>query len=447
MFSYSKGLVSLFIAAMLSPAASADLTLDKALNLANANDPWLQNSELLEKAIQQNTLAIDRMPDPVMSMTMSNLPVDGFDLNQEAMTQLKVGVAQKFPRGETIQAKQRHLQLSASEQPHKRAQRKAQNRQQISQLWLDSQGKAKKIAILNQYKQLFSQLSAIVETSYAVAQSHTRQQDVLRSQLEVARIEDKIEAFEIQSQASFHQILAWFPQEQQLQYLDNKYWQSLIEGEYPPLPAIPSVSSGAPLIDTLSQHPEIKGMESKIQAGFSLVDVAQQQFEPQWGINASYGLRDNQPNGQSRADLFSIGISVDLPLFSKKQNKAAVKSARLTAQAKETERRLLLQRMLSEVNRLSRQFSSQKDRLQDYQAIILTPMQQQSEASLTAYTNGEGDFSEVMRSRLAELSAELEHIDLHIALLSTQAKLNYYLNPFAVTSLTARTMAQQGGLQ
>ena len=53
-------------------------------------------------------------------------------------------------------------------------------------------------------------------------------------------------------------------------------------------------------------------------------------------------------------------------------------------------------------------------------------MHEQAEASLTAYTNDDGDFAEVIRSRIAELNAQLDDLSIRIDKQKTIAQMNYY---------------------
>ena len=43
-----------------------------------------------------------------------------------------------------------------------------------------------------------------------------------------------------------------------------------------------------------------------------------------------------------------------------------------------------------------------------------------------AYTNDDGDFSEVVRARIAELNARVEALDIEIDRLQTISQLNYF---------------------
>ena len=57
---------------------------------------------------------------------------------------------------------------------------------------------------------------------------------------------------------------------------------------------------------------------------------------------------------------------------------------------------------------------------------LLPQMAEQAEASLTAYTNDDGDFAEVVRARIAELNAQIDALNIDVDRQKTIAQLNYY---------------------
>ncbi|MGB3724739.1 MAG: hypothetical protein WA981_03155 [Glaciecola sp.] len=99
---------SLFIAGMFlvdSAAASAvtkplalhnPLSLRATIEYAQTHDDWLVKSQLLESRLQQLSLGAATLRDPTVNIGLLNLPTNGFALNQEPMTQLKIGVSQMF---------------------------------------------------------------------------------------------------------------------------------------------------------------------------------------------------------------------------------------------------------------------------------------------------------------------------------------------------------------
>ncbi|WP_241566365.1 TolC family protein [Pseudoalteromonas sp. R3] len=172
--------------------ASAELPLQKAIEQATAQDPLLQKRHHQQQAAYAQGLAAGTLPDPKVSLSMMNLPVDGWQLDREAMTQLKVGVSQQFGRGDELALKREQLHIASEEYPLLRADRVAQVRAQVSQLWLDTYLAERTIALIEQDKALFEQLVDVSKASYANVVGRTRQQDVIRAQLELVQLDDRL---------------------------------------------------------------------------------------------------------------------------------------------------------------------------------------------------------------------------------------------------------------
>lgn len=127
-------LVSVSLASLA--VADEGLPLKEAIKNAQGGDPWLDASRDRERAYQAESISAGTLPDPRVSVTARNLPVDTFDFNQEAMTQFSVGVTQMFPRGDTLELKRHGKKLQADEQAIQRSERRARVRLIISRLWL-----------------------------------------------------------------------------------------------------------------------------------------------------------------------------------------------------------------------------------------------------------------------------------------------------------------------
>ena len=92
---------------------NAPLSFEKAVRTAQQNDPWLMGSLHKQRAIESMSTAVNTLPDPKMSITLANLPTNGFDFSQEAMTQAKVGISQMFPRGDTLGVRSQQLKIQS----------------------------------------------------------------------------------------------------------------------------------------------------------------------------------------------------------------------------------------------------------------------------------------------------------------------------------------------
>jgi len=120
-----------------------------------------------------------------------------------------------------------------------------------------------------------------------------------------------------------------------------------------------------------------------------------------------------------------MGVSFDLPLFTKNKQDQQVKATISQTEAVKTEKLILLRKFIGT-------FSSAKGRLQQlikrknlYHNKLLPQFHQQAEVALNSYTNDIGDFSEVVRARIAELNAEIDQIKILIEQQKLHLEINY----------------------
>jgi outer membrane protein TolC len=406
------------------------LTMQDAVKIAIQHDPWLTGNQLQEKALRASRKAANYLPDPMLSMGVLNLPSDGFAFDQEPMTQFKMGIAQAFPRGDSLAIKQQQLSYQADQHPYQREDRKAKIQVAVSQLWLDAIKADQTIRLIKRDRVLFEQLVDIVKASYSSAQGSTRQQDVISAQLELARLDDRLTAVNSQRDSALTNLSEWLPASVQLAVSDTFADNTV-------LPLSPQLADDIKLLlertdnmgllQLLGRHPSQLAIEQSAKAGNTAVKLAEQKYKPQWGVNASYAYRDDDPLGQSRADFFSLGITVDIPIFGSEQQDSEVAASRLTAQVIETDKRLLQQRMLAKMLSLYQQEVRFGQREKGFLNAILPQVQEQADASLNAYTHDDGDFSDVMRARIAQLTAQIDLIDIQIEKHKIRMQLGYFL--------------------
>jgi outer membrane protein TolC len=402
----------------------AALTLEQAVALAGDSDPWLQGSELRESALLAQSTAAGTLPDPVVSLGVANLPTDSWDFDQEAMTQFKVGVSQRFPRGDSRQLERERLALLGSEHPHQRAERRARLEVNISRLWLEAFRARESIRLIEQDRELFEHLVDVAQSSYASALGRTRQQDLVRAQLELTRLEDRLAVLHEHWEMSRSRLGEWLPSAPgaQLRLDDSLPAISLLQ----PQLYRQEVVSASELGTLLSAHPAIRSIDRRIDASKTGIALAEQKYRPQWSVNASYGYREDDPVGNDRADFFSLGVAFDLPLFTSKRQDQQVQSAVASSEALRTERALALRKLMSAFEAQRARLHRLDERRALYRDRLLEEIHEQAEASLTAYTNDDGDFSEVVRARIAELNARVEALDIEIDRLQTISQLNYF---------------------
>lgn len=412
-----------------SSVAPSQLTLEQAIQIAQNNDPWLESNKFRQQSISAQSTAAGSLPDPMVSISVANLPVDSFNFSQEAMTQLKFGVTQALPRGDSLALSQKRLQQISQEFPLQRQDRKAKVKAAISQLWLDIFLTAQTIELIEKDRPLFEQLAETASINYSSAMSQTSQQDVIRAQVELTRLDDRLSQLRQQLISNKAQLVEW------LTSLEHSQW-AMREFELPDnLPAITLGSEhllsenrneySEKLIQHLSNHPQLVAFEQKIKASDTSIELAKQSYKPQWNLNASYGYRDDDPMGNSRSEFFSVGVSFDVPMFTENRQDQQVTSSIKEREAYKADKWLMLRNMLAGVRNFQGQLAELDSRRQLFNNKLLQEMQQQAESTLNAYTNDRGDFAEVMRARIAELNTKIDAMTVEVNYLKTVVQLNY----------------------
>ena len=419
--------------------AQAALTLSDAVALAQRNDPWLTGSEFRQNAVLAQSTAAGTLPDPVVNVGFANLPTDTFDFDQEAMTQFKVGVSQMFPRGDTRALDRKRLAIMGSQYPLQRDDRRARVAVNIAHLWLEAFRARESIRLIEQDRELFEHLVDVAQSSYSSAIGRTRQQDLVRAQLELTRLEDRLAVLHERHDMSRAKLGEWLQDVPPAAQSAAAHWPAAVSAELALTNTLPRIEPLQPglysqgrrttqqeIAALLRNHPAIVGLERGIDAGAAAVELAEQKYRPQWSVNASYGYREDSPMGDDRADFFSVGVAFDLPLFTSKRQDQQLQSAIASSEALRTEKWLALRNMIAAFETQRSRLLRLNQRRELYQSRLLLEMQEQAEASLTAYTNDDGDFSEVVRARIAELNARIDALDIDIDRLKTISQLNYF---------------------
>lgn len=405
-------------------ANDSRLTVDRAVAIAIEQDPWLTGSHHREDALESEAVAAAQLPDPKVDLTAANLPTDSFDRDQEAMTQISVGLSQTFPRGDSLALAGRRKEQLAERQPLLRLDRRAKVAATVSRLWLDVYRAQESIRLIENDRELFEHLVDAADAKYSAAVKRTRQHELIRAQLELSRLDERLAALRQTEDTARRQLAEWVGDAAEV----------ALPAKLPSIePAAFDLSTdhGPPLrqdwYERIRMHPAVLATERDIDASRTQADLARQKYKPEWGVSARYGYREDDPTGRRRSDLFSAGLTFDLPIFTGKRQDKEVAAAVYRAEEARTERSLLVRKLVAELGEARAKLDRLDQRRQIYDHRLLPQMHDQAEASLTAYYNDDGDFAEAIRARIDELNARVDALTIRVARLQTIARLNYLL--------------------
>lgn len=404
-----KVIMSLALLFSFSVHAEQILTIQVAVQTALERDALIGVYRSRGDALREQSLAEDTLPDPKIKLGVMNVPTDTYAMNQEPMTQVQFGIKQMFPRGNSLEIKsQRAISMSMAEDAKTANQRRKVTRE-VRETWLELFYWLKAEAVVNKNHNLFRKLVSVTKQQYAAGRQ--KQQDVIRSELELGMLDDRILKIKTKIEVVRAKLAKYIGYDISSSSLDET------------LPIFNFYQNN----NWLDKHPMMNMEQAMIDSSEKNVELAKQGYKPSWAVDLTYGQREADKNGKERADFVSAMVMFDLPLFTgDKQDKkvAASKYYLNSALNARDERKRNLNRMwqsnLSKEKRLSQRSKKYKD-------LLVPKANENTKAALFSYQSGRGAFTALMRAQIIELETQLRALRLDVDHKKTQAQLLYFV--------------------
>lgn len=390
------------------------MSLQEAEHLALQRDTVTRSLEQKAIAFDEQATATQAWPDPRISFGAQAVPTDTFDLEQEPMTQLVIGYQQMLPRGDSLDYASESQQAMSRQQRAMLKRREREVLLQVRKAWYDMVLQSEAIRIIQANRQLFIRMLDISQSYYASGRQ--QQQDVVQAELEISLVDDRLEQAYSDLSVARAGLAKWIGEENLKD--DMSFRKS--EVGIKPLPDWAAISS------SLESNPELLVVNENIVSQQKQLDMANEQYSPQWGFNINYGKRAGENmDGSDRADFLSAMVTVDLPVFTGNKQDREVSAARSRLQATRYEqvdiKRMLLQRM----QQVNARLQKLHDRYQLYQDRVLPQAQQNARVALRGYQSGVVNFFTLTRARVTELNTRLSELRIRIDYNKAYAELQY----------------------
>lgn len=395
---------------LLAPALQAEpLTLAEAEKIAIERDA--ERLRLLEESAGELAAAraAAALPDPEIRLGAMNLPVDTFALDQEPMTQVVVGLRQMFPPGDTLEFRQQLGEWQAHGREQLAANREAQLRKVIRQLWLQRQAAAQRLDLIQRFSAKVQPLMEARESRYATGSGG--QADYLSARLKLDRLQDR----------------EWQAREQRAAAIEMlaRYLGDAAREEF--LPArLATPGARVDTFNALEHHPLVRARDAQVAAGESAEGIAREQFGPRWMIDFSYGKRSGiDMTGADRPDFASAMVSMSIPIFNRGAKKSAVNAAERRTRAATYGRIDLIRDLRAQLAEAWSRHADVEKQLSLYDERLLPTARDVVATTETAYGNGRATLDEFVEAWLDQLDLELRRIDLVTRRDQLRAELDY----------------------
>ena len=387
------------------PSLSLSLSLSEAERLARIDDPAAQRFQELAEARREAAISASQLPDPMLIVEVMDVARDGFMVEDDNMTQLRLGIRQTFPRGDSRRfASERESAMAQAEDARSsNAERTALRA--VRRAYLSLYNQRAVLEVLKQSQPLFEDLREITEREFA--SGFADQQDLLRAELELDRLHDRLLSTQAQESAALAQLSRW------------------VGPEAVARPLLADFPELAEPTGTLLAHPLLAAEQAIVDAGAHGIELSRQSYKPQWSVELTYGTPTER--GMGMPDRMSAMVMVDLPLFTRQRQDRDLSASihqREAAQYAWHEQVRDMQRQLEETQGQWRQLIERERRFVER---LIPQAMANAEAAEHGYRNRTVDFTAYVRARLIELDTQIDAIGIATERRLEQVDLLYLL--------------------
>jgi len=389
----------------------------KALYASETPDPGLSSASAVEVTLRDNpslaqiqaryeaTLEIPAqagaLPDPTLSLNAMNFPTDSFDRDQEAMTQLQIGLSQQFPFPGKRALREDAAEFDAKAAGYSVVEMELQLASAVKKRWWQLYYLDHALATVKNNRALLRQFISVAKTKYETGEG--LQQDVLLSQLELSKLTDQ----KIQLQALRRQ------QAIQLNILMDRSPNMPVLLTDKVSKQMPGLAHETVLYEKAQQaRPVLSKMTSHIDAAQSRLDLAKRDYYPDFTVGMRYGDRsgDNPlPRGGERSDFVSLMLAVKIPLYSGRKQSKAVSQKSFELQSN----RYALQdekgQVMAEISSAVTDYQRAKQQFSLFESGIVPQARQTVQSMLAGYQVNQVDFLNLVRSQVTLFNYELQY--------------------------------------
>jgi outer membrane protein TolC len=388
--------------------AQAPLTLADAQRRAVERSRMVAAQDYAVSAARDMAVAAGQLPDPVATLGVNNLPVDGADqwsLTRDFMTMRSVGVMQEFTRADKREARSERYEREAEKSLAEKTASVAAIQRDTALAWLDRYyAEAMLGVIVEQSRQAKLEVDA-AEGEYRAGRGSLA--DILAARNALILFDDRTSEVRRKVATAKIALARWIGNDADA-----------------PLAGKPSIDTirvnPATLEADIVHHPDVAVFEKKEEVAAAEVRVAQTAKKADWTVALMYSQR-----GPAYSNMISLNVSVPLQWDQKsRQDREVAAKLALLDQAR-AERDDMLRAHTAEVRAMIAEWQNDQERSARYQRELLPVATARTQAILAAYRGAKSSVTDVLLARRNEIDVRLQALQLEMDTARLWAQLNF----------------------
>jgi outer membrane protein TolC len=398
------------LTSLLAPAVSGQpLTLDEALQIAEAQQPLLAAQHAGIRAAEEATVAASQLPDPKLKLGLLNVPAtgeDAFSLTRDFMTMRMIGVMQEFPRAEKRRLRGALLEIDRRQKSDELVATRRTIRRDVAVSWLDAHFAQRAIGLVEALQRETERQIDLLTIGLKTGKAS--QADVIAGRIELELLKDRTAQLARQDAIARAELSRWIGEQAQRPVATTAA-------------ALPEPAPMDTLTAQLAEHPHLSTFERQVELAETEAELARLGSKPDWNMELSYGIR-----GSAYSDMLTLQVGVDLPVFQKNRQLRDVAAKLASAQRARALRDDNLREMQAMLRRHHADWRYGLERLERFRGSILPQSASRVEAALAAYRAGRGGLAAVLEARRSQLDLAMQQLILEADTAKAQAQIVYY---------------------
>jgi len=384
--------------AVEEPVTGQVLTLKAATEQAVRDNPDLAQMQARAQAMAAIPSQMGALPDPEISFNAMSLPVDTFNTRQEDMTQLGAGISLAVPFPGKLALREQAAAFEAEAASQSANEVRWRLLSEVKSTWWLIFYLDRALGIVDSNHALLQQFVQIARSKYEVGEG--LQQDVLLAQLELSKLLDQqlmLKASRRNAAASLNALLDK-PANEEIRLPDK------IDSQLPVIKQETQLYQQAE-----DSRAVLEGNRQGINAAQSRLELAKKDVLPDFNVGASYGARDNTPAGDRRADLLSLNLSMNVPIFAAQKQAKAVDQRTSELMQEKYALQDQWNKVRSQISQGYNDYRRAKDQVVLFETGIVPQARQTVASMLAGYQVNKVDFLNLVRSQVTLFEYETQY--------------------------------------
>lgn len=359
-------------------------------------NPDLASARFTAEAAGHRVLPAGSLPDPMLSLSYSNVPVDDFAIDKEPMTSRDIGFSQAIPFPGKLSLKEEIARLGAAQAGDRAETMRNLVRFRVSRDFF-ALIENRAVQRLTEKNQAFlGELLAVANARYAVGK--TPQQDLFKVQVEISRMENLLIALRKQEVALVSD----------LNTLRDRQVGTPVD--LPPSYPVPEILYGEEELVGIAtaSNPDLKREADAVKQKEKALLLARKQILPDFQIGAAYKFRENSPAGAERPDFFSANLMVSLPLWHARKQDEEVAAAVRDLSSRESGYRNAVNAVRNRIRDITAAIARWRSSLALFDSGLLPQARESVNSSLSAYQVGQVEFASVLLGQISLYQQEID---------------------------------------